>query len=507
MRVLVTGGTGVVGKPAIDHLLEHGHQVRLLSRSAAEDVRLWAQGVEAYPASVGDAESLHGAADGCDAVLHIAGIVREDPPEATFERVNVQGTRNLLAEARRASVRRFIYVSSLGAERGDSDYHRSKVAAEEAVRGYSGEWLILRPGNVYGAGDEVISLLLKMVRTLPAVPVIGGGDQRFQPIYAEDLGEALAMAVERDHLQGEVLELGGEEITTTSDLLDRLERVTGKSPPRIPVPEFLAQTGAGVAETLGIEVPVNSDQLVMLSEENVLTKPNALVETFGITPTPLDEGLTRLADELPAKLPREGRGKLHRQRYWADIHGSRLDRQALLQMVRDEFYSLPPEGLLQVGVEPGSAGVIDEGATLTLAIPLRGNVQVRVMEVTDEAITFVTVEGHPLSGAIRFMAMEDGPAIRFEIRSYTRATDLIDLIGMRTVGSVAQEATWKKVVEEVVERSGGEAPEGVRSEEVTLEGADARGVEEWVEDLVMTHEREQTAEDIEEAQRGDGRAT
>lgn len=499
MRVLVTGGTGVVGNPAIDHLLERGHEVRLLSRHAEEDVRLWEEGVEAYQASVADADSLRGAADGCDAVLHVAGIVEEDPPEVTFAQVNVQGTRNLLAEAERAHVSRFIYVSSLGAERGESDYHRSKRAAEEAVRGYSGNWLIVRPGNVYGPGDEVISLLLKMVRTMPAIPMVGGGDQRFQPIYAEDLGEALALAVERDHPARECLEVAGLEITTTADILDRLERITGKNPPRIPVPELLAQTGTDVAEMLGVEVPVNSDQLVMLSEENVLSQPNALVDVFGVTPTSLDDGLTLLADQLPAKLPAEGRGKLHRQRYWADIVGSRLGPRELLQMVRDEFYSLPPEGLLQVGVEPGSAGVIDHGATLTLAIPLRGNIQVRVVEVTDEAITFVTIEGHPLSGAIRFMTSEEGAAVRFEIRSYTRATDLVDLIGMRTFGSAAQQMTWKKVVEEVVRRSGGEAPDGVQSLDESLEGEDARDVEEWVKELVVTHEREQTAEDIEEA--------
>jgi uncharacterized protein YbjT (DUF2867 family) len=138
MLVLVTGGTGVVGNPAIDHLLERGHRVRLLSRNAKEDVRIWEEGVEPFPASVSDATSLRGAAEGCDAVLHIAGIVREDPPEVTFTSVNVEGTANLIAEARRANVSRFVYVSSLGAESGESEYHRSKHAAEELVREFPG---------------------------------------------------------------------------------------------------------------------------------------------------------------------------------------------------------------------------------------------------------------------------------------------------------------------------------------------------------------------------------
>jgi uncharacterized protein YbjT (DUF2867 family) len=503
MLVLVTGGTGVVGKPAVDHLLEAGHRVRLLSRNADDDVRLWKEGVEPFQASVSDAGSLRGAADGCDAVLHVAGTVREDPPEVTFEKVNVQGTRNLLAEARRASVSRFVYVSSLGAERGESDYHRSKLAAEEAVREYPGDWLILRPGNVYGPGDEVISLLLKLVRTLPVIPVVGRGDQEFQPVWAEDLGEALALAVSRDHPSREALELAGTEVTSTGDLLDRLEKVTGKSPKRIPVPEFLVQTGAGLAEAVGVEVPVNTDQLQMLTEENMVTGVNALTEVFGVEPTPLSAGLAQLADQLPAKLPSEGRGPLHRQRYWADMVGSRHDAESLLRLVRDEFYSIPPEGLLEVGAEPGSAGVIAEGVTLTMAIPMRGTIQVRVVEVAERALTMVTLEGHPLSGAIRFLTDEEpGGVVRFEVRSYTRAADLIDLIGMRTVGQAAQQATWKGVVEEVVERAGGEAPEGVQSQEEVVEGEDAREVEDWVEELVYRQEREDSGEGGEGRRRG-----
>src|SRR5215218_5031048 len=164
MRVLVTGGTGVVGKPAVDHLLGRGHTVRLLSRNAERDAKQWPERVDPFEATVGDRASMRGAADGCDALLHIAGIVAEDPPEVTFQRVNVDGTRYLVEEAARAGVKRFVHVSSLGADRGESVYHRSKLASEEVAREFKGDWLILRPGNVYGPGDEVISLLLKMVR-------------------------------------------------------------------------------------------------------------------------------------------------------------------------------------------------------------------------------------------------------------------------------------------------------------------------------------------------------
>lgn len=496
MKVLVTGGTGVVGRCAVDHLLARGHTVRLLSRHADEDSRQWDEGVEPCPCDVGDPEALRGAADGCDAVLHVAGIVAEDPPEVTFLRVNVEGTRNLVAEARRAGVRRFVYVSSLGAELGASGYHRSKKAAEEAVRAeFPAEWLVCRPGNVYGPGDEVISLLLKVVRTLPAIPLIGAGDHPFQPVRAADLGEALARAVEGEGGAGRVLDLAGTERTTLNELLDLLGEITGKSPLRIPVPEWVARSGAQAAETLGLDLPVHADQVTMLLEGNVISDgmPNALTEVFGITPTPLAEGLAMLADALPERLPSSGTGPLRRSRYWADIRGSGLAADELFEMVCREFAELAPEGLMEVGTEPGSPRSLEEGATLTLSIPLRGNVQVRVEEVATRTATAVTLEGHPLSGVIRFEVEDRGDALRFEVRSYTRASGLVDRVGMETLGEPLRRATWKAVVENVVRRCGGEAPEGVRSEVETLDGPGAERVERMVEELVARRRREDRA--------------
>lgn len=491
MRVLVTGGTGVIGKPTVDLLLERGHEVRLLSRHAARDVEQWAGGVQPVQASISDRPSLSGVAEGCEAIVHIAGIIAEDPPEITFRKINVEGTRNLTAEAEQAGVGRFIYISSLGADRGESEYHKSKREAEALVRGFSRNWLILRPGNVYGPGDDVISLLLKMVRTLPAVPVVGTGDHPFQPIWAEDLAEAIAQAVEREEPSRRALDLAGLEVTSTSDVLDRLERITQKNPPRMPVPEFLAQAGAGMAEALGLELPVNSEQLTMLVEENVVqpgTK-NALTDVFGITPTPLDEGLAKLADALPERLPSEGTGSLQRQRYWADIRGSRMTPREILEMVRTEFYSLAPEDLLEVGAEPGTQRSLELGETITMQIPLRGTIQVRVTKIEEDAITLATLEGHPLSGVIRFSCSEHDRLTRFEVRSYTRASDVIDLLGMRTVGSAAQKATWEAVVEAVVRRSGGEAVGGIQQDAVDLDEDAAETVEDWVEDLVMDRKR------------------
>src|SRR5919199_879934 len=209
MKVLVTGGTGVVGAGAVTALRRHGHEVRLVSRHAEHDARRWPDGVEPWPGDVAEGETIAGAADACDAVLHLVAVVDEVPPDITFDRINVRGTRNMVREAERGGVPKFVFVSSLGCQRGSSPYHQSKRAGEKIVRGFDGDWVIVRPGSVYGPGDEQISLLLRMVRTLPVIPVIGGGDARFQPIYAGDLGKALAMAVERKDVVGRALDVAG----------------------------------------------------------------------------------------------------------------------------------------------------------------------------------------------------------------------------------------------------------------------------------------------------------
>jgi nucleoside-diphosphate-sugar epimerase len=494
MHVLVTGGTGVVGKPVVDRLLEHGHTVRLFSRHADRDAALWRSGVEPWPGNVTRDGEVRGAAEGCEAVLHVVGIVDEVPPEVTFDNVNVQGTRRIVEEAERTGVRRLVYVSSLGADGGRSRYHASKRAGEEIVARSPLNWLICRPGNVYGPGDDVISMLLKMVRTLPAIPVINGGDQVFQPVWAEDLATALVQAVERDEPARVALDLAGEERVSLNDLIDLLGAITGRHPQRVPVPEQVALAGASLAEWMGIDLPVNADQLIMLLEGNVIDegKPNALTGVFGVTPTPLETGLALLADSLPEKLPSDGVGPLHRQRFWADIEESGCTPEELFDMVRRDFHSLPPEGLLEVGAEPGAPVSLEEGATMTLAIPLRGHIQVRVEEVAERSITCVTVEGHHLAGVIRFLVRDAGPGrVRFEVRSYTRAARLVDSIGMAAVGRRLQRATWQGMVETVVERCGGRAPDGVRTESEEIPEREAARVERWVEALVMRRKREE----------------
>ena len=490
MRVLVTGGTGVVGASAVTALVQRGHHVSLFSRHATRDAERWPHSVQAIAGSVTNPKSLAGAADGCDVVLHCTGIVDESGSE-TFTSVNVEGTRNVLAEAERAGAGRFIYLSSLGADTGTSAYHNSKRAAEELVRAFKGQWLILRPGNVFGPGDEQLSLLLRMVRGMPAIPVIGGGDQTFQPIWHADLAEALVSAVESTELDKVALDLAGGERTSQNDLVKRMARITGREVSRVPVPEMLANIGLKVAAAAGVDVGFSDSQLKMLVEGNEIAagRENALVSVFKVTPTPLDDALRQLADVQEEKLPRDGVGPLRRKRYWSDISGSPLTPETLMTRVHERFPELLAQ-FIDARTEPGTATVIEEGATLTLALPLRGNIQVRVAESEPRRMTLLTVEGHPLAGAVRFLSEARGDKIRFEIQAFDRAATIVDLVMMRTLGERLQDASWREMIQNVVRVSGGNA-DGITSESETLDTAQAELIEDWLRDLVVQRKREE----------------
>jgi uncharacterized protein YbjT (DUF2867 family) len=441
MKILVTGGSGLIGKGVLPKLQERGHDVRELSRHAKDGWR----------GDVADAESIRGAAAGCDAILHIAGIAEEEPPERTFARVNVEGTRNLLGEAERSGVKRFVYISSLGADRGSSAYHKSKLEAETLVERSPLDWTIVRPGNVFGPGDEVISLLLRLVRTLPAVPVVDLGDQPFQPVWYDDLGAAIAAVLERDDLTHRVLEFGGRETTSMSDLVKRFHEITGRTPLRVPVPSPLA--------ALGMDV----NKLTMLLEENVIHGENGF-DTLDIEPTPLDDALRKLGEAQPENVD-EGVGKLEHKRYTAHIDGSRMTATELMAWFRDHVGETMP-------VE-AAHGPLNVGETMTISLPLRGDVQVRAEVVEPNRLILATIAGHPLAGIVEFSTRGN---VDFTIDIYARSANVFDYVAMHTVGAAAQQANWLEVMRRVIDASGGTS-EGIESSSEKLNEDDEKAAD------------------------------
>lgn len=489
MRILVTGGTGVIGAGVIPQLLRRAHAVRLLSRHAEEDAKQW-QRVEPFGGDISEPHSLHGAAGACDAIIHIAGIATEKPPELTFDKINVGGTRNIIDEAKRAGVRRFIYISSLGADHGTSAYHRSKFAAEQIVERSGLNWTIVRPGSVYGPGDEVISTILKMVRSLPAVPMVDKGEHQFQPIWYEDLGHAIAAMLERDDTIHRTYDLAGSEITTMDDLIRRFSAITARKPMRLPVPMPLASIGAKIASA-AIDMPVDDVKLTMLRENNTLPRNARPLADFGVEETPLDHGLRLLADAIPEVFPEDGIGAMHHKRFWADMKGSRLSAPVLMSYFRENVNDVMP---IEFAAEPGAPARIFLGATMTGHLPLRGHFQIRVERDDPTRIVFATIEGHPIAGIVEFntKAFDDG-TVRFAIDVFSRVSNFFDFVAMKAGGEHAQAANWRTVVQRMIDTSGGTS-DGVHQESITLGDEEAKAIEEQIRAMVQQRKREESSD-------------
>lgn len=485
-----------MGRSAVTALLKRGHTVRLLSRGAAEDVASWPGGVEPWPGDIGAPDTIDGCAADCQAILHIVGIVDETPPDRTFQRINIDGTAAILREAEAAGCPRIVFVSSLGVDVGESPYHKSKAVAEELVKSFGNEWVIVRPGAVYGPGDEHLSVMLRMVRTMPVIPSIGDGNQRFQPIWHEDLAEGLAVAVDKTGLSGRVLEVGGPDVTTQRALVEQMQQLTDRHVPMVPVPEFLASLGLRAMTAIGIEAPISDSQLDMLREENVIAdgRSNALVDELGVTPTPLDEGLRRFINEQAEQLPDDGVGSLRRKSFAVEMQSATWNADRLFAYLREHLLELMPS-LVDSDPEHDNPARIVEGETLTLAIPARGHIQVRVAEVADRRITLMTLEGHPLAGAVRFVVSAIANGVAFEIQVYDRPANVLDWLLMRPIGDRMQERTWNELAQSVAAVAGvSDAKVAQSVRDLTDDEADT--VQQWAKDLAAKRRRAEASAEI-----------
>jgi uncharacterized protein YbjT (DUF2867 family) len=294
--ILVTGATGFVGGHVVHALRADGRDVRCLVRDRRRGERLEAWGCDLAEGDVTRPESLHAAAAGCDTIVHLVAI-RQGRPEQ-FDRVMIEGTRNLLTTARDAGVGRFVHMSALGVSGETKDlvpYYHAKWEMEQDVKSAGLPYVIFRPSFVFGKDGGILPTFAKLARLAPLTPIIGSGRQRIQPIWADDVGAYFARAVDLHAAIDRTFELGGPEAVTWNEFWERLKRVRGIRRPSVHVPVGLMKLNALVTERLPGNIPLTRDLLKMLETgDNVVTNTTA-VEIFGLPLVALDEQLRRAA--------------------------------------------------------------------------------------------------------------------------------------------------------------------------------------------------------------------
>ena len=292
--VTVFGGSGFLGTQAVRQLAKAGWRIRVAVRnpSLAYDMRLHGDvgQIDVVQANVRNAPSVRRALEGATAALNLVGVLYETGRQG-FQAIHAMGAKTVAEAAREAGVDRLVQVSALGADPNSaSKYARTKAEGEAAARAVYPDAVIVRPSIVFGQDDDFFNRFAAMAMFSPALPLIGGGATRFQPVFVGDVGKALALAVTQAEAAGATYELGGPGVFTFRELMELVLKETGRRRLLLPIPFALARP-LGVAGDLVARIlppPVTSDQVKLLKADNVASGRYPGLEALGVEPTTLE---------------------------------------------------------------------------------------------------------------------------------------------------------------------------------------------------------------------------
>jgi NADH dehydrogenase len=288
MKIFISGATGFVGGHLCRELFSRGHALRLLSHRRTVS---GLDGAEYVPGDATSAEDCIKAAAGCDAVINLVGIIREYPGQGvTFERLHIEVTRNMTSAAGQNGIKRYLHMSALGSRPGAvSGYHRSKYEAEELVVASGLDYTIFRPSMIFGPKDAFVNMLAGFIKSFSAVPVIGDGKYRLQPISADDVARCFAIALEKPETIRSSYNICGPDRLNYLEIVDAVAKALGRHfVLKIKNPLTLMQFVTPLLEKFPF-YPVTSDQITMLLEESICD--GSWKSTFGFEPVGFEEGI------------------------------------------------------------------------------------------------------------------------------------------------------------------------------------------------------------------------
>jgi NADH dehydrogenase len=300
-RVAILGGAGFIGRYVVKRLAERGDVLTVGGRHAAGAKFLKLKGdvgqVGLVNLSIGDERLLPAFIAGNDTVVNLVGILHETGSQR-FEALQHVGPARLARLTREAGVERFVHVSAIGADvRAPSAYARTKAAGEAAVRDAFPTATILRPSLVFGPEDQFFNRLAAMAVISPVLPLIGGGETRFQPVYVGDVADAIVRVIDDSATAGRTYELGGPKIYSLRALTEILLQEIRRKRLLVDLPFGLAALQARLLALLP-NPPLTPDQVEMLKRDNVVSSGALGLEALGITPTAVEAILPTYLDRF-----------------------------------------------------------------------------------------------------------------------------------------------------------------------------------------------------------------
>lgn len=286
--VTVFGGSGFVGRQVVRELARIGCRVRVAVRfpDTASDLKPMGDVGQIVPiaCNIRQDSSVARALDGADAVINLVGILYESGTQ-TFDSVHHQGSARIAKAAKAAGISNFIQMSALGAAPDSTAlYARSKAAGEAAVRAEVPEAIVVRPSVIFGPEDSFFNRFASIMRITPLLPLIGGGEQKFQPVYVGDVADAIVKALTDSGAAGRTYELCGPTVYSFKELMELVMSETGRHVGLVPVPFELARIKAFFLELLPVP-PLTRDQVELLRSDNIATGNLPGLKDLGIAPT------------------------------------------------------------------------------------------------------------------------------------------------------------------------------------------------------------------------------
>ncbi|MGE0565440.1 MAG: complex I NDUFA9 subunit family protein [Pseudolabrys sp.] len=292
--ITVFGGSGFLGRHVVRALARRGYRIRVAVRRPDLAFHLQPLGrvgqIHAVQANLRYPASVEAAARGAGAVINLVGLLYEGGRQR-FDEVHTLGAERV-AQAAASHGASVVHVSAIGAdEHSMSQYARSKAEAEKRVLAASPDAVIMRPSIVFGPEDDFFNRFAAMARMLPALPLIGSGHTRFQPVFAGDVATAVADAVDGKARGGAVYELGGPSIYSFKELMEFVLTTIGRKRALVPLPFAIAKLKAGILQFMPTP-PLTPDQVELLRTDNVVSDQakteNRTLAAFGVAPESIE---------------------------------------------------------------------------------------------------------------------------------------------------------------------------------------------------------------------------